>query len=195
MSISDAELTQYWAIIDEINRYAQADFVALWRQLEREDKETLFRGLRDGVPEIVELYRNAQADAAMVFYESTQGVAYDRAAAVAAGAVNEEQVEAALRYAVFARVCRRRWGLRLARCRSWCLMVGVSMRRRCLGRRGGFVLPARMRVRSARCLLRGLRRIGGRTRRRMLQCTSGGGSRRVKARPRTSTTGTAGASR
>lgn len=102
MSISDAELTQYWAIIDEINRYAQADFVALWRQLEREDKDTLFRGLRDGVPEIVELYRNAQADAAMVFYESTQGVAYDRAAAVAAGAVNEEQVEAALRYAVFA---------------------------------------------------------------------------------------------
>ena len=102
MAVTDAELTEYWAIIDEINRYAQADFVALWRQLEREDKDTLFRGLRDGVPEIVELYRNAQADAAMVFYESTQGVAYDRAAAVAASAFDRDEFESALRYAVFA---------------------------------------------------------------------------------------------
>lgn len=101
MPLGAAELADYWQIIDQINRMAQADFVALWRMLETEDKDTLFRGLRAGVPEIVELYRNAQADAAMVFYNTTQGVAYSRAAATAAGRLNEAQLEQMLRYAVF----------------------------------------------------------------------------------------------
>ena len=101
MPLGAAELADYWQIIDQINRMAQADFVALWRMLEAEDKDTLFRGLQAGVPEIVELYRNAQADAAMVFYNTTQGVAYSRAAAATAGRLNEAQLEQMLRYAVF----------------------------------------------------------------------------------------------
>lgn len=102
MPLGAAELSDYWSIIDQINRMAQADFVGLWRALEGQDKETLFRGLQAGVPEIVELYRNAQADAAMVFYSETQGVGYSRAAATAVGRVNVKQMEQALRYAVFA---------------------------------------------------------------------------------------------
>lgn len=101
MPLGQAELSDYWKIIDQINRMAQSDFVALWRALETQDKDTLFRGLMAGVPEIVELYRNAQADAAMVFYESTQGVAYSRAAAQAAGEVNSERLEQMVRYAVY----------------------------------------------------------------------------------------------
>ncbi|WP_311342808.1 VG15 protein [Corynebacterium riegelii] len=101
MPLGAVELADYWKIIDEINRMAQADFVSLWRMLEAQDKEALFRGLQAGVPEIVGLYRNAQADAAMVFYNTTQGVGYSRAAATAAGKVNEEQLERMLRYAVF----------------------------------------------------------------------------------------------
>lgn len=101
MPLGAAELSDYWSIIDQVNRMAQADFVGLWRALEGQDKETLFRGLQAGVPEIVELYRNAQADAAMVFYSETQGVGYSRAAATAAGRLNEAQLEQMLRYAVF----------------------------------------------------------------------------------------------
>lgn len=101
MPLGAVELADYWKIIDEINRMAQADFVSLWRMLESQDKEALFRGLQAGVPEIVGLYRTSQADAAMVFYNTTQGVGYSRAAATAAGKVNEEQLERMLRYAVF----------------------------------------------------------------------------------------------
>ena len=101
MPLGAAELSDYWSIIDQINRMAQADFVGLWRALEGQDKETLFRGLQAGVPEIVDLYRNAQADAAMVFYSETQGVGYSRAAATTAGRINEAQLEQMLRYAVF----------------------------------------------------------------------------------------------
>lgn len=101
MTVGEAELAEYWSIIDQINRFAQTDLVGLWRRLEAQDRETLFAGLHAGVSEIVELYRAAMADNAMVFYEATQGVVFDREVALAASTADKQQLESNLRFAVF----------------------------------------------------------------------------------------------
>lgn len=101
MALDQASLSEYWALLDEVNRLAQADLVSLWRMLDTDDKALLWEGLQAGVPEIVSLYRSTAADTAMLFYESTQGVAFSRADALAAGAVNRPKLEANLRWAVF----------------------------------------------------------------------------------------------
>lgn len=100
--LGEQELAEYWALLREIETLAFTDLQSLFRQLDTGDKDTLMRGLRAGVPEIVDLYRNTAADTAMLFYEETQGLEFDARAGVAASKVNEDWLDASLRWAVYA---------------------------------------------------------------------------------------------
>lgn len=101
MPVTAARANEYRALLGEANRMAQEDLVALWRRLEHLDSESLYAALRDGVPEVVGAYRAMTADTALVFYEETQGLAFDAAEARAAGMVNRAQLDASLRWAIY----------------------------------------------------------------------------------------------
>lgn len=101
MAVGEPELAEYWALLREIEQLAFTDLQSLFRMLDPEDKEAFFRGLKAGVPEIVDLYRNTAADTAMLFYEETQGLAFDRRAGLRASVANPEWLDAQLRWAVF----------------------------------------------------------------------------------------------
>lgn len=102
MALSPAALEDYRALLGEVNRLAQEDLVRLWRSLEHLDKDQLWAALRAGVPEIVEMYRATAADTAMVFYADTQDLSFSAADGLAASRVNRAQVEASMRWALFA---------------------------------------------------------------------------------------------
>ena len=101
MPVTAARANEYRALLGEANRMAQEDLVALWRRLEHLDPDALYAALRDGVPEVVGAYRAMTADTALVFYEETQGLAFDAAEARAAGMVNRSQLDASLRWAIY----------------------------------------------------------------------------------------------
>ena len=101
MPVTAARANEYRALLGEANRMAQEDLVALWRRLEHLDPQSLHMALRDGVPEVVGAYRAMTADTALVFYEETQGLAFDAAEARAAGMVNRSQLDASLRWAIY----------------------------------------------------------------------------------------------
>lgn len=100
MSLREDALREHRALLREILRMANGDLMALWRLAEAQDRERLFSWLQAGVPEIVEAYRTAAVDVGAVFYE-TQGLVPDRSLVSAAAAVNREQLESSLRWAVF----------------------------------------------------------------------------------------------
>lgn len=101
VALDSFALEEYRGLLGEINRLAQEDLVALWRSLEHLDRDQLWSSLRAGVPEIVELYRATAADTAMLFYSDTQDISFSSADGLAASAVNRQQVEASLRWALF----------------------------------------------------------------------------------------------
>ena len=101
MPVTDARANEYRALLGEASRMAQEDLVALWRRMEHLDPQSLYAALRDGVPEVVGAYRAMTADTSMVFYEETQGLAFDAAEARAAGMVNRPQLDASLRWAIY----------------------------------------------------------------------------------------------
>lgn len=102
MALSPAALEDYRELLGEVNRLAQEDLVRLWRSLEHLDRDRLWAALQAGVPEIVELYRATAADTAMVFYADTQGLSFSASDGLAASRVNRDQVEASMRWALFA---------------------------------------------------------------------------------------------
>ena len=101
MPVTAARANEYRALLGEASRMAQEDLVALWRRLEHLDPQSLYAALRDGVPEVVGAYRAMTADTALVFYEETQGLAFDAAEARAAGMVNRAQLDASVRWAIY----------------------------------------------------------------------------------------------
>lgn len=100
MPVGEEALVEHRALLREILRMANGDLMALWRLAETQDREVLFSWLRDGVPEIVEAYRSAAVDVGVMFYEP-QGLVPDHRLAASAAAVNREQLEASLRWALF----------------------------------------------------------------------------------------------
>lgn len=93
--------TEYRGILTEINRLAQRDLVALWRHFSDRSKEEFFVAMREGVPEVVALYRAMAADTAGLFFDETQGVELDLAAQAEVLAPNGEQLERNLRWAYY----------------------------------------------------------------------------------------------
>lgn len=101
MTLTNSQLSEYWSLLDEVNRLAQEDLVALWRMLDGLPPGEAWAVLEVGVPEIVGLYRSTAVDTATLFYEETQGLKFAADPARRAGAANQEQLMANLRWAVF----------------------------------------------------------------------------------------------
>lgn len=101
MALTNVQLSEYWSLLDEINRLAQEDLVALWRMLDGLPIGEAWAVIESGVPEIVSLYRSTTVDTAMLFYEETQGLKFASESARIAGNANQAQMMASLRWAVF----------------------------------------------------------------------------------------------
>lgn len=99
--VSSSELNEYWALLNEIDRLAKEDLVALWRSLDVTDRRLLYEGLIEGVPEIIAMYRGLAADTAMLFYSETQGLAFTAADGRAASEIDRVQLRSNLQWAVF----------------------------------------------------------------------------------------------
>lgn len=103
MPLTATQSQEYRLLLQEINRMAQADLVAVWRRLEYLDKNRLFKALAAGVPEIVEMYRAVCAETAGLFYEETQGIAVVDDIAMQATVANAEQIDRSLRWVMYGR--------------------------------------------------------------------------------------------
>lgn len=102
MALSSEDLNEFWLLLNEINRLAQQDLVALWRLLDSLPRGEAWDLLRSGVPEIVQLYRGMSVETAMLFYEETQGLAATSTGVASASRVPPGQLESSLRWAFFA---------------------------------------------------------------------------------------------
>ena len=101
MVLTAAQAGEYRQILTEVNRMAQYDLVALWRHFSDRSRDEFFAALRDGVPEVVALYRAMAAETAGLFYEETQGVEFQPALQTRALVPNYEQLERNLRWAYY----------------------------------------------------------------------------------------------
>lgn len=101
MALNGAQTTEYREILTEVNRMAQYDLVALWRYFSDRSRDEFFAALRDGVPEVVALYRAMAAETAGLFYLETQGVEFQPEVEALALVPNYEQLERNLRWAYY----------------------------------------------------------------------------------------------
>lgn len=99
--VTASEVSEYQRLLIEVNRLAIADLIALWRKFEHLLPDEFFAALRDGVSEIVALYRATAADTAMLFYMESQGLALSDTDALAASQVNEDALARSVGYALF----------------------------------------------------------------------------------------------
>lgn len=96
-----AQTSEYRQLLAEINRMAQYDLVALWRYFSDRSKDEFFAAMRDGMPEVVALYRAMAAETAGLFWEETQGVEFRPVVQAGVLAPNYEQLERNLRWAYY----------------------------------------------------------------------------------------------
>lgn len=101
MALSNQALSEYWALLDEINALSQQDLVALWNTIEGLPRDEAWAVLSEVLPDIVGTYRSISTETAMLFYEETQGIAFSAEASRAAGQVNQDQLMANARWAFF----------------------------------------------------------------------------------------------
>ncbi|WP_211438930.1 hypothetical protein [Corynebacterium glutamicum] len=101
MTLTLDQATEYRGILTEINRLAQRDLVALWQHFSDRSKDEFFAAMRDGVPEVVALYRAMAADTAGLFFDETQGLGLDLVAQSDVLVPNYEQLERNLRWAYY----------------------------------------------------------------------------------------------
>lgn len=101
MSLTDDQIKDYRGLLTEINTLAQDDLLALWRAYSHQDPVSLYEALRQGVPEIIEMYRAVAADTATLFYAETQGLLFSAEDLTKATTINRQQVVANLRWALF----------------------------------------------------------------------------------------------
>lgn len=102
MTVTEAEIAEHRALLQEILRMANGDLLALYQLVQMQDPDVQADWLLDGVPEIVAAYRAAAVDVGSVFYAETQGLKLERDMATAAAAVNVGVLEQSLRWAIFA---------------------------------------------------------------------------------------------
>lgn len=99
--VTTAQVGEYRQILTEVNRLAQYDLVALWRYFSDRSRDEFFAALRDGVPEVIALYRAMAVETAGLFYEESQGVEFQPEVQTRALAPNYEQLERNLRWAYY----------------------------------------------------------------------------------------------
>lgn len=101
MTLTPYDLSEYWAILDELTLLATEDVLTVLRNAKPTSKAEMMQLLQETIPDLVQMYRGAAVDNAMLFYESTQGIARDAAMARSATDVVHEQLGSNLRWAVF----------------------------------------------------------------------------------------------
>lgn len=101
MALAAYDLKEYWAILDELTLLATEDVLTVLRNATPQSNAEAMQLLQETVPDLVQMYRGAAVDNAMLFYESTQGIARDAASARVASDVAREQLGANMRWAVF----------------------------------------------------------------------------------------------
>lgn len=102
MTVTEAEVADHRALLQEILRMANGDLLALYQMVQMQDPDVQARWLLDGVPEIVAAYRAVAVDVGSVFYAETQGLKLGREMSAVALAVNSTMLEQSLRWAIFA---------------------------------------------------------------------------------------------
>lgn len=102
MAVTEAELDEHRALLQEILRLANGDLLALYQLVQAQNPAVQADWLLQGVPEIVAAYRAAAVDVGSVFYAETQGLKLGSAAAASASTVNADVLEQSLRWAIFA---------------------------------------------------------------------------------------------
>lgn len=101
MPLTLYDLSEYWAIMDELTLLATEDVLTILRSADLTNPAATMELLQETVPDLIQMYRGAAVDNAMLFYESTQGIARDSASARAASEVVGDQLDANMRWAVF----------------------------------------------------------------------------------------------
>lgn len=91
--LTQGQLSEYLAILDEINRLAQGDLVSLWRAAQEMSSEDATQFILDAIPEVAEMYRAGAVEAAIVFYEESQGLAFSELAAAEASRINRQAIQ------------------------------------------------------------------------------------------------------
>lgn len=100
MAVSPQKLAEYLMLLDEVNRLAQEELVAVWRVAGDLGTDEAWQYLLDAVPELVQGHRVLSVDLAAQFYEETQGIAFNSGLVAEAAPINKEQLQANIRYAM-----------------------------------------------------------------------------------------------
>lgn len=101
MAVGQAELNEFWALLDEVGLYAQQDLVSIFATMHGMSKEEAWAYLLSAAPETASMWRSSVVDLATLFYEETQGIAVDREVAAFARELDSERFEQSLRWAFF----------------------------------------------------------------------------------------------
>ena len=101
MAVGQAELNEFWALINEVGIYAQEDLVAIFSRMRGMSTDQAWAYLSASAPEVATMWRASVVDLATLFYAETQAIAVDREVAAFARALNSEQFEESLRWAFF----------------------------------------------------------------------------------------------
>lgn len=101
MAVGQAELNEFWALINEVGVYAQEDLVSIFAKMNGMGTEQAWAYLLSAAPEVAAMWRSSVVDLATLFYAETQAIGVDREVATFARALNSEAFEESLRWAFF----------------------------------------------------------------------------------------------
>lgn len=96
MPLTAGEIAEYQAVLNEVNRLAQGDLVAIWRATQGMTRREAIEFILDALPEVAELYRGMSVEAAAAFYATTQELSFSDADIVRASSLNREAFQASV---------------------------------------------------------------------------------------------------
>lgn len=102
MAVGQAELNEFWALINEVGIYAQEDLVSIFATMQGMSTDKAWDYLSQAAPEVAAIWRSSAVDLATLFYAETQAIEVDREVAAFAREINSEAFEQSLRWAFFA---------------------------------------------------------------------------------------------
>lgn len=101
MAVNESDIAEQRYLLRQLLRRANRDIMSIWNHATGDDRELLFELLRLGLPEVVSAYRAVAVDLGVGFYEDSQGLAVSIDTATAVSEINQEKLEASLRWAIF----------------------------------------------------------------------------------------------
>lgn len=101
MAVGQAELNEFWALINEVGTFAQEDLISIFSAIQTMSTDQAWAYLSQAAPEVAAMWRASAVDLATLFYAETQSIAIDKEVAGFARALNSEAFEESLRWAFF----------------------------------------------------------------------------------------------